>query len=160
MGNLKAYRLSLSAFFIASVLFAVLYCAWPLSRPPFSLVEPRLTRLKEPFTDVQVLHYWDGGSIGVQITDADGFVERFALPIKLRSREKYDQVFVGAIHARKPGAVEVANSMATKQELSYLIARYGKNDPYADSAVAKLSNRPFDWLRVYLHHYRGNYDWK
>lgn len=109
---------------------------------------------------VEAFHVWDGGSIGVQITDADGVVERFALPIKLRSREKYEQVFVGAILARKPAAVEVANSMATKQELTYLIARYGKHDPYADSAVAKLSNRPIDWLRVYLHHYRGHYDWK
>ena len=81
-------------------LFVVL-AAWlfrPHPHPPAHLVEPRLLALHEPFIAVWATYFTDGGSIGIDITDAWGNREKFAIPNRMFHNEGYQKVFVGALH--------------------------------------------------------------
>jgi hypothetical protein len=123
------------------------------------LVEPRLAALREPFRFVQTIHCLDGGTIGIDIVDAKGNREQFAIVCELGSDDCYERVFVGAYHHSQPGAAPVAHPAETKQQLIRILARYSGNDPYTDAALAKLRGWPTDWTRVWLHRRQGSYNY-
>jgi hypothetical protein len=148
----------LAVSLILVVAIAALWLASARRRPTSALVEPRLVALEQPFERVSACYYLDGGSVGVEIVDARGRCEQFAIPCHMGSDERYERVFVGALYDDKPGAVQVADSYATKQELAYLLAKYSNGDPYTDLALAMLSGRPDDYLRVLIHRMSGNFN--
>ena len=148
-------RCVMGALFAMLLLAASCWFVRPHRRPEQALVEPRLTSLREPFQSCAVNYYMDGGSIGIDIVDAAGRKEQFAIACHLGSSERYERVFVGALHDALPG---VANSTATKQALILVLAEHRNGDPYIDVALAELANRPLDWARCWVHRYQGHYN--
>ena len=119
----------------------------PYPRPASHLVEPRLIALQEPYTRLETSYFADGGSIGILIVDANGREEKFALPNRMMRNENHDKVYVGALYLTHSGAVPVANSEATKQELIRVLANY-RSDPQVESKLAILSGRWRDMARA------------
>ena len=127
----------------------------PYPVPDRSRVEPRLLALREPYRKVEAASYLDGGSVGVRITDAEGRVEEFAIPNRFDKADDYRRVFVGALHADRPGAVEVAHGLATKHAIVLVLFRYSHGDPEVDFARAVLSRRATDFVKVLVHRLGG-----
>ena len=132
-----------------------------MSRPPNApdpaLVEPRLVALREPFQRVKSFYYYDGGSIGLEIADADGKIEQFAIPSHLGSSIRYQRVFVGADYDSRPTAIEVENPEATKQALLVILSKYGKADPALDWATYCLTDGESASLKVLWNTWMGKY---
>jgi hypothetical protein len=121
------------------------------------LVEPRLTALREPFQEVKSYYYYDGGSIGIELKDADGKTEKFAIPSHLGNPVRYKRVFVGADYDNRPGAIEVEHPEETKQTLIVILSRYSHGDPALDWATLCLTDRASDRWRVLRHSWKGDY---
>src|SRR5882672_6767169 len=79
---------------------------WPTAGYEISRVHPGLRELAAPYQSVWTGEYMDGGSIGITIVDRDGRKLQLALPLSSESRRSYSQLFVGATHSSKTGAVE------------------------------------------------------
>ena len=129
----------------------------PPRAPDYTLVEPRLTALREPYQSIKSHYFYDGGSIGLVIKDADGKIEEFAVPSHLGNPDRYKLVLVGADYDSRSGAIPVAHPEATKQALIVILTRYSHGDPALDWAVGCLSDRASDHLKVLRHKMRGAY---
>jgi len=117
----KIIFLSVAVLILAGGLFIVFQ---PGPKYDIQQVHPRLRILQQPFQSVKAFFFWDGGSIGFEIVDRDGRREQFAIPAYLGESNHYTTVFVGAIHARKPGAVEIAQPEQTKRMLICILRDY------------------------------------
>jgi hypothetical protein len=103
--------------------------------------------LREPFTTVRAAYFLDGGSVGIEIVDRDGKRELFALPGGLEERRRYSRLFVGAVHDRREGALEIDAPEHTKLMLIDILATYPRLSPEHDLCLASLSRRPVDFVR-------------
>lgn len=104
-----------------------------------SQVLPAVRDLPRPFQKVVVEWYLDGGSIGLEITDAAGRTTWFALPVDSgpgKSRQ-YPRLFVGARSAKHSNAVEVAFSPETRRYLGEILQE-DASGPYRDVALIAL----------------------
>jgi hypothetical protein len=122
-----------------------------------SRVEPRLRALREPYKKVGTAFYMDGGSVGISITDRDGKVEQFAIPVDLGSTHRYDAVYVGAMHAREPGAVLVADSEQTKRMLIHVLDAIPKRNQSDDTCLMSLRRSPADFTFYFIRKVTGVY---
>ena len=120
-------------------------------------VEPRLRSLQTPYRSVTTGYYMDGGSIGIEIVDGTGQREQFAIPAHLGDTNRYGRVFVGAMHDRKPGATEVADSENTKRMLIQILAATSGRSPHDDYCLMALRRRPSDYAVCLIHKWRGQY---
>ena len=99
----------------------------------------------------------DGGSIGIEITDRFGLKEQFAIPAHLGDTNRYDKVFVGALHDSKPGSIQVADSENTKRMLIQILAAAPGRSPHDDFCLMTLRRRPSDFAACLIHEWRGEY---
>jgi hypothetical protein len=142
------------------LLFAACLTFWFFRPSPsydITRVEPRLRALQTPYRSVKTGYYMDGGSVAVEIIDRDGKLEQFAIPAHLGETNRYTKVFVGAMHDRKPGAVEVFDSEQTKRMLIEVIASMPDRTPYDDFNLMSLRRRPSDFALCLIHKLRGKY---
>jgi hypothetical protein len=79
-------------------LAAIVALGWPSPGYSRSRVDPSLTTLREPFRSVVAAYYLDGGSVGIRITDRDGQVREYALPVFETKRRRYDSGRTGSTH--------------------------------------------------------------
>ncbi len=100
----------------------------------------------------------DGGSIGIEIVDRDGRREQFAIPARLGDTNPHTKVFVGAMHDRKAGAIEVTDSEHTKRMLIQILAATPGRTPQDDFCLMQLRRRPSDFARCLIHKWRGHYE--
>src|SRR6185503_13602782 len=91
---------SLLAVFVATVLL------WPTAGYDIDRVHPSLRELATPYRSVGTGYYLDGGSLGIAIVDRDGRKLELALPVSAAHGRSYPQLFIGATHTSKTGAVE------------------------------------------------------
>jgi hypothetical protein len=85
-------------------------------------IDPHLAVLKEPYQKVETEYYWDGGSIGIKITDMDGRTEMFAMPVHRKEGHlTYPELYVGTMWTSAvkpdPKAVLVPDPEATIKRL-------------------------------------------
>lgn len=121
-------------------------------------VEPRLGSLQQPYQSVQTAYYMDGGSIGIEIVDRDGRSEQFAISAHLGDTNPHTKVFVGAMHDRKAGAIEVTDSEHTKRMLIHILATTPRRTPHDDICLMYLRRRPSDFARCLIHKWTGHYE--
>lgn len=105
-----------------------------------SQVLPAVRDLPRPFQKVVVEWYLDGGSIGLEITDASGHITWLALPISSGpgNSQQYPRLFVGAMSAKDSNAVEVDFSPETRRYLGQILQ---KDASGADRDVSLISLR-------------------
>ena len=99
----------------------------------------------------------DGGSIGIEIVDRAGLKEQFAIPAHLGDTNRYNKVFVGAMHDRKPGAIEVTDSENTKRMLIKILGAAPGRTAHDDFCLMALRRRPSDYAVCLIHKWRGQY---
>ncbi|MHB9010355.1 MAG: hypothetical protein ACYDC1_25905 [Limisphaerales bacterium] len=121
-------------------------------------VDRSLLDLSTPYRSVEACYFWDGGSIGIELVDRDGKRQQFAIPAHMGDTDPHSRVFVGALHDRHAGAVEVADPEHTKHMLVRILADKTHRTPDEDAWLAILSRRPMDYAAVLLHRLRGHYD--
>jgi hypothetical protein len=102
----------------------------------------------EPYQEVESSYFYDGGSIGVEIIDANGVQEQFAIPAHLGDRNPYQRLYVGAKHDSEPGAIEIGEPANTKLRLMTILRDYRSKAHSNASCLAKLSGRPLDRARL------------
>lgn len=122
------------------------------------VVHPRLRALQQPYQSVKTAYYWDGGSIGIEITDRDGHREQFAIPSHLGDSNRYTKVFVGAMHDGKPDALEIAQPEHTKRMLICVLKDYPNRTARDDLSLMALRRHPVDFARCLLHRWRGDFN--
>jgi len=146
---------------IICCLIAVAVLAFWFFRPASSYdiqrVDSRLRALQQPYRSVKTGYYMDGGSIGIEIVDRDGRMEQFAIPSHLGDTNRYTKVFVGAMHDRKPGAVEIIEPEHTKRMLVCILQDYPNRTAWDDFALTALGRRPVDFVRCLILRWRGDY---
>jgi hypothetical protein len=103
--------------------------------------------LVPPFTTCRTDYYLDGGSIGIRLVDSKGQAEEFALPVSGTYWHTYPKLFVGAMYAGQPGAVEIPFSKDTRRMLvSWIEAYHGPGDN-SGLALLDLRGSPLDCAR-------------
>jgi len=141
--------LIISLVFFATV--AVTSLMWPTASYDLNRVHPSLRQLATPYQTVGTSYFLDGGSIGVVIVDRDGRRLLLALPVSYQDGRKYPQLFIGATHTSKTGAVEVAFSQDTRRMLISVIERHRSSADLSDSALVSLRGAPRDHARLWSH---------
>lgn len=145
---------------ICSLVVAAVLAFWFFrSAPSYDIkrVDSRLRALQKPYQIVKTGYYMDGGSIGIEIVDRDGRTEQFAIPSHLGDTNRYTKVFVGAMHDRKPGAVEIVEPEHTKRMLVCILQDYPNRTAWDDYSLMALRRRPVDFARCLIHKWRGHY---
>lgn len=119
-------------------------------------VLPELLSLQTPMTLVKAHNYFDGGSIGVEITDAAGRSMLLALPCQKAggpppdgAKRNYSRLFVGSLHISKPGGVLVECSEDSKRFIAELIDRHGQPGWDRNFVLFYLRHQPVDRWRVW-----------
>jgi len=144
---------------LVSALLAVIFWAFRPS-PAYAIerVHPRLRALRTPYQSVRASLYSDGGSVGIEIVDRDGHREQFTIPAPLGDTNRYTRVFVGAMHYRKPDAVEIAEPEHTKRMLIRILQDRPTRTAWDDACLMSLRHRPLDVVRVLVHKWKGDYN--
>jgi hypothetical protein len=127
---------------------------WPAKSFDLSRVCPQLLSLQKPYQSIKTVYFLDGGSIGIEIVDRNNMREQFALPIHL---DGYKRVFVGGLHDRQEGAIEIADPEATKHMLIGILRDCPMRNAQDDACLMHLRRRPIDIVRVLIHKLRGDY---
>jgi hypothetical protein len=152
----KRYVISGLALLLASS--ALHWFFRPSAAYDLDRVNVRLRSLQTPYQVVRTAYYLDGGSIGIEIVDRDGRREQFCLPSHLGDTNRYSRVFVGAMHDRKAGAVEVTEPEHTKRMLIQVLASMPKRTADDDICLMALRRRPSDFAVCLIHKWTGKYD--
>ena len=135
---------------LAVVVVASVACFFrPYPTPDEKKVHPTLFSLKKPYSGVTMGYFMDGGSIGVTVLDHGGQTFNACLPNPLGEEQAYrGRLFLGARHYRSPGAEEDLKYPDTRWELIKILSEHGDNTWVSDTAIAMLSGRWKDWLRI------------
>ena len=142
---------------LVALAIAAFWFFQPARRYDIELVHPRLRALQQPYQTVKTGYYMDGGSIGIEIIDRDGHREMFAVPSHLGDTNRYAKVFVGAMHDRKPEAVEIVDPEHTKRMLVCILQDSPNRTAWDDFSLMTLRRRPVDFARCLIHKWQGDY---
>ena len=132
---------------LLTILVAVVLL-WPTAGYDISRVPPSLRELATPYQSVSTGYYLDGGSIGITIVDRDARRLELALPVSSEGGRTYPQLFIGATHSSKTGAVEVAFSADTRRMLISAIEHHQTAGDSSDIALVALRGAPRDYARI------------
>ena len=140
-------RLILWFGIILGLLVALIFLGLRVPRYNPAGVHPDLLALKEPFRSVKAGYYFDGGSIGVEIQDAEGKDLRLALPVDHR----YSRLFFGKTHLSERGAVavEVPLSEDSKRFIAEIIDTHAERGWDRNWALFYFRKAPVDRFRVW-----------
>jgi hypothetical protein len=145
---LKKLKIVVSVLGVSLAIFS----AWvfrPYAKPDTSLIDARLRSLQEPFQEVAVVIFLDGGTYGIRIVDQTGKQIDFSLPAPLGEKDdQYERLFVGALHYTSEGATEIDNAHHTKLRLAEILRSEPGVTIQRDAATAFLSGRWRDFWRV------------
>jgi len=135
---------------IVGLMTGVLLVAWqwPISSYDFTNVHPIIQNLKQPYQNVYVSYYLDGGSIGIRIIDQDGQQLKLALPIS--EGPEYRKLYQGATHHTETNAVEIVFSEDTRKYLIDTIEHYAESIDRDISLIA-LRGAFRDYAKAYGH---------
>lgn len=139
---------------------ALLIFALAMESPvDLSRVHPRLSALKQPYRSVETSYYLDGGSIGVQITDADGQMVECVMPVSTNRNAPYPSVWLGTM---KPGnsltnGVPLSDPIESKKFLLKAVAN--SRPTTGDGVIAMIRARgwPKDYARALMFALRRNF---
>jgi hypothetical protein len=139
---------------LLAVLAAVVMGLW-LWRPngyDRAQVLPAVRDLPRPFQKVSAGYYLDGGSIGLEITDAMGRVTRIAIPVSQGpgNSRQYNRLFLGALSAKNSNAVEMAFSQDTRRYLLEILQKEASGVD-RDAALIYLRGSFRDYFEVFGH---------
>ncbi len=108
---------------ITSILLFILICIWQLQPVSYDVkkIDKRLSGLKEPFKSVVVEHYFDGGSIGIEIIDKLGEKCDIFIDASMDSSyPKYSRISVSGKN--------IKNVEETKKMLEYFLKKYTEDE--------------------------------
>jgi|JI10StandDraft_1071094.scaffolds.fasta_scaffold04413_19 hypothetical protein len=143
------------------LLATAIFCSWffqPLPGYRMERVHPRLRALEEPYLRVESGVYFDGGSVGIEIVDATGAREQFALPAHLGVPNPYSRLYVGARHDSAPEAVEVYEPEDTKRRLIAILRDHLADNPANNSSFLSLCKHPYYRTRSRIEFWLFNFE--
>jgi len=130
------------------LIFVAALLLWPTAGYDLSRVHPSLRELSTPYQSVSTGYFLDGGSIGITIVDRDAHKLELALPVSSQRGRSYEQLFIGATHRSKTGAVEVAFSDDTRLMLISVIEHHQTSGDNSDVALVGLRGALRDYARI------------
>jgi hypothetical protein len=123
----------------------------PYARPDMAKVHPRLTALIEPYQKVDVGYLMDGGSISIDITDAEGNDLQVAVP----ARERYESIYFDTLYVGTNSSVAKINSpQHTALRLQEIIEDHKGSDKLP---LVKWRDRDRDYIRIVVRWCFGYY---
>ncbi|MBL9174383.1 MAG: hypothetical protein JNL10_12665 [Verrucomicrobiales bacterium] len=147
-GNLSMTRNKIAiTVFVAMGLGLLL---WRPSAYDRAQVLPAVRDLPRPFQKVSAEWYLDGGSIGLEITDATGQITKLAIPVGSEPGDsrRYHRLFLGALYAKHSNAVEVAFSRDTRRYLTEILQKEASGAD-RDMALICLRGSFRDYFEVF-----------
>ena len=84
--------------------------------------------------------------------------EQFAIPAHLGDTNRYNRIFVGAMHDRKPESVEIDKPEDTKRMLVCILQDYPNRTAWDDFSLMLLRRRPADFIHCLIHKWKGDYE--
>lgn len=146
---------------LLTVLLALLLAASWIFRPASSYdrlkVDERLSSLVEPYKSISTHYYQDGGTLAIEIIDAQDTALKILLPV-FDFNTSYDIIYFGALRYSDIENAEEAqakNIPETKLMVEDILHRYSARD--TAFALAVLRKRPGDYIRVIYHSLMGHY---
>jgi hypothetical protein len=134
-------------------IIATLLC-WvyrPYARPDMAKVHPRLTALIEPYQKVDVGYFMDGGSIAIDITDAEGNDLQVAVP----ARELYESIYFDTLYVGTNSSVtQIDSPQHTALRLQEIIEDHKGSD---ELPLVKWRDRDRDYIRIVVRWCFGYY---
>lgn len=118
-------------------------------------VEPEIAGLRRPFGRVTAGYFLDGGSIGMEIADAEGKKLRLALPVGGEGRkQEYSRLVIGVEHVAElsktnaPSVRDIELNEDTRRFLTVVLRREARSDVDRDAALMALGGRVKDsaWI--------------
>lgn len=135
-------------------LLAILGVAWvyrPYPKPNLDRVHPRVRQLQEPLRSLRVGYYLDGGSISLNMVDAQGTALELAVPVWDDGKE-YGAIYLDThYHKTNSPGVKVDAPEQTALRLQELLREPDPPDGTKDLALARWSGRGSDNIRFVLH---------
>jgi hypothetical protein len=120
--------------------------------------------MREPLV-VKTYYYWDGGTLGIKIQDAQQTELRLSFPSEYRRDSEYTKLFVGALYkqippmtgkrVKIPAMTEITPMEPTAEYLRDLL-RSRVDDPTIAFALSCLSDRPHERMRPLINRYIHN----
>jgi hypothetical protein len=118
-------------------------------------VEPEIAGLQRPFSRVTAGYFLDGGSIGMEIIDANGKKLKLALPVGGEgTKQEYSRLVIGVEHIAElkktnaPPVKEIELNEDTRRFLTVVLRREAQSDVDRDAALMALGGRMKDtaWI--------------
>ena len=160
----------MKTFFVGLAWFGVLLLpAWATDvakddpaeiRAKYSRQSAEALKIAEPLMAFEVIEYKDGGTLGVEITDAKDVQHRFALdfrnlPTKEHPTERGTRnLFVGATYPGRPGSRKVDLGGPEECALYGVMLRWANKHPQRDAlhdAKTELDSKDFGNLSQVRH---------
>ncbi len=117
-----------------------------------SQVAPEIRALSQPYREVVVSYFLDGGTLGVAITDSGG--EELLCSI---AAPDYDKLYLGAMHFSEKGAVSVADPEDSILQVLEIVRGHHEPMHQNDLAIAGVTKRVRDYARVIWRRLTGQY---
>lgn len=146
-------------FFAARLLLislaVIIPAVWIPLRPPSydpSNIHEVLKNVRLPCQWAKASYFFDGGSIGVELVDAESKNLKLALPVgNIEGDHKtYPRLFTGTVHTSKPGGVEVPCGKDDRLFIANLIENYAEAGFDRDFSLLYLRGAPRDRLRLWI----------
>jgi len=139
------------------IIGCLLWIYRPYAQPELSRVHPRVRVLKEPLKSVQAGYLLDGGSITLQLIDANDVMVRLAVPVG-EAWKAYGTIYLDtAYHSSSHSGVKVEGFDNTAIYIQQLLRKQPDMDISRDLVLARWSGRGRDIIRFLVRRLSGQY---
>lgn len=114
-------------------------------------VTPYLSMLKEPLKSVRLQSYMDGGSVGIELTSADGQIVQCVVPVSDTNAQMWNRVFIGSLAPKDPKARELSFPEDNKAFLIRMIQRYAVRDEVKITVLVHLRGSVMDYISGFMY---------
>ena len=132
---------------LIAILPVFIFCL-PMPNRSRKGIDPSLKTMKYPLKKVVVEYYFDGGSVGLLVVDADGKTNEFALPVSYSgSKRQYTNFHAGELWLNRTN-ISLAEPLddRTRRYLFYLMEVKGKRDAHRTLALLYMRGAPRDYV--------------
>jgi hypothetical protein len=156
--RIKRQSKCISLAVLLAIILAALWIFRPASSYDRSKVDERLSALVEPYKSVSTHYSQDGGTLAIEIIDAQDTALKILFPV-FDFNTSYNKIYFGALRYSDIENAEEAqakNIPETKLMVEDILHRYStRNTAFA---LAMLRKRPGDYIKVIYHSLMGHYD--
>lgn len=135
---------TIGLFLLVAVLISTVWIYRPYKSFSTEKVAPEINALVPPSQSIETAYFMDGGSVGVAITDSAGKELLACIPAP-----DHKTLYLGAIHYKDDGATPFEGPGDSIIKLLEILRNHDEFTHHNDLAVATVSGRIRDWLRIF-----------